>query len=411
MAISDDRSTRPWRFDPRQLLWSLAAGVVDALASLWVRSASLIGGVSIVGLLAVMMTVDWLRPVHGWDMLAYLGVVARDWLGMTSAADIHAFAYDTMRAAVDPDRYALLTQMDAYRERMASDPTAFASMLGMYDVKWLYVALIAVIGPVTGYANAGYAINVGASVILATGLIWWLRAARIPDLGIVVPALLMAAGISSLAMADIPDFLAFSLTVCGALMIDRDRVAGGLALVFLGVLARPDMVAFLGVLMAVSWFWRDRMAARAALAFAAGLAAFVAIDSTSTNPGWWAHLWFSTYHMENSLVGFDPAFSLRVYVTAFAWNLVRSAFENAWLGLYVLTLLAWGVMQGAGVLLSRRRAMLLASLLTAVAAKFVVFPIHDTRFYLALLFPAMLLLVAGVRDHFRSDPKQEIAAA
>jgi hypothetical protein len=398
MSVHEERPVTAPRLDPRDALRALFETVLAMLAGFWARHGALLSALSIPAFLAVVLVIDWLRPVHAWDTIAYLGVVARDWMGMTAPADIHAYAYDTVRKAVDPEQYAILTQIDAYRERMAADPKAFVSMLGMYEVKWLYVALLAALGPVFGAYQAGFAINAGAAVILSAGLIWWLRAARMSNLGVIVPALMMVGGTASIAMADIPDFLAFALTVTGVLMLDRDRVVGGLALLFVSVLLRPDLIAFSGVLMAVAWFWRDRMTSRTALAFAAAFVAYVVISRSGTHPGWWAHAQFSIYRMENTLEGFHPHFSLAIYLTGFAWNLVRSALENTWLGLYALALVGWAVMQGAGVRMVPRRAALVAALLTGVAAKYTVFPIHDTRFYIALLFPAILLLAAGLRD-------------
>jgi hypothetical protein len=401
MTVHESPGVRGMRLDPRDRLRGLFEAVLGLMAAFWRHFGGALSVLSIVGFLAVMLAIDWLRPVHNWDTLAYLGVVARDWMGMVSPAEIHAYAYDTVRNAISPEVYGELTEMDAYRQRMAADPAAFVSMLGMYDVKWLYVALLALLGPVFGAYQAGFAINVGAAVLLSVSLIWWLRATRNLDFGFIAPALMMIAGISGFGMTDIPDFLAFSLTVSGVLLLDRQRTTMGLGLLFLAVLTRPDTIAFAGVLMAAAWFWRDRTTPKIAIAFFVSLAAYMFIKASGTHPGWWTHAWFSTYHMENTLEGFDPDFSLRVYLTGFGWNLVRGALENAWIGIYALTLMAWAVMQGVGLRMARHRTVLIASLMAGIAAKYAVFPIHDTRFYIALLFPAILLLFAGARESFR----------
>lgn len=412
MTVQDEQGQAlSGRFDPRNAMHALLEAVLRMLAALWSRWGALVSALSIVGFLAVVLAIDWLRPEHNWDTLAYLGVVARDWLGMMSAADIHAYAYDTVRNAVEPDQYAILTQIDAYRERMAADPDAFVSMLGMYDVKWLYVALLAWLGPVFGAYQAGYAINVFAAALVSAGLIWWFHSVRMLQYGFIATALMIIMTVTGFAMVDIPDFLGFALLVTGVLALDRGRDIVGLVLLFVSVLVRPDTAAVMGVLMAMAWFWRDSLTPKAAIAFLVSFVAYFAIKQAGTYPGWWVHAWFTAYRMENTLDGFHPDFSLKIYLIGFVWQLVRAALENVWLGMLALALFGWALMQGAGIRLVRRRLVLVSSMLIGIAAKFVVFPVHDTRFYVALLLPAILLLIAGARDGFRELAGRDPATA
>ena len=390
-----DHDRRPG-FDPRAPFRLLVDGMVAGAAFVQARLGSLIGAAAIIGFFAVILVIDWLRPAADWDNLAYLGVVARDWMGLSDPAAIHAFAFDAVRQATTPENWAALTSNDAYRERMASDPQAFVSMLGMYDVKWLYVALLAALFPWLG-TDAGLAINGAAALLLAVSLIGWMQARGILRFGLAVPALLMIAGLPGSAMSDIPDFLALALMTSAVLAFDRDRLGVGTAALVLSVLTRPDALVAAGVLMAVAWYFRDkRLAPRLAIAFVLCLVAYAVIKAGSTHPGWWPHVWFSTYRIQNDMTGFDPDFSLAIYVTAFGWNLVRAAFENAWLGLYVMALGGWAMMHAAGWHLGTRRHGLVAAMLTAIAVKFALFPLHDGRVHDIFLVPALLLLMAEV---------------
>ncbi|MEL6436704.1 MAG: hypothetical protein AAFP99_07900 [Pseudomonadota bacterium] len=395
---------------PRRLVRALVEAVFNVLCRFWHASAPVLALLSILGFLAVMLTIDWLRPIHNWDTIAYLGVVARDWLGMIDPAAIHAYAFDTVRAAVSPEAFEELTQMDEYRIRQFTDPAAFNSMLGMYDVKWAYVALLAGLGPLVGAYEAGFVINVIAATILSASLIWWFAQTRMLHLAFIAPALLMIGNVVGFGTADIPDFLMFSLTIAGVLLIDQRRDTLGLVTLFLAVLVRPDSIAFIGVLMAMAWFYGDRISWKVLAAFAVSLASYLVIKNAGTHPGWWVHAWFTTYRYEMTLEGFDPDFSLRIYLTGFVWNLVRGALENEWLGIIALTGIAWGLMQRAGMRMGTRRTTLITALLVGALAKYVVFPTHDTRFYIALLFPAMLILFAEGRDIFlRSTPPAQKA--
>ncbi|MEO1703277.1 MAG: hypothetical protein AAFR71_14615 [Pseudomonadota bacterium] len=381
-------------FSLRALVRALVAFAFKLICRVWDVVAPIVAALSIVGFLAVMLMIDWLRPIHNWDTLAYLGVVARDWLGMADPQAIHAYAYDTVRAAVSPEAYAELIQMDDYRLRQFNDPAAFNSMLGMYDVKWGYVALLALLGPLVGAYEAGFVINALAATILATSLIWWFTKNELLPLAFVAPALMMISNVVGFGTADIPDFLAFALIVSGVLLLDQKHELAGLLSLCLAVLVRPDTIAFLGVLMAMTWFFADRFFVKTAIAFGVSLLVYLVIKNAGTHPGWWVHVWFSTYRYEHTLEGFDPGFSVIVYVTGFVWNLVRGALENEWLGIIALIAMGWGLMQRSGLLMSTRRTTLMAALLMGAVAKYVVFPIHDTRFYIALLFPAALILFA-----------------
>ena len=379
-------------------LLALARAIVTAIfgftCRVWAVVAPFVAPLSIVAFLALMLIIDWLRPIHNWDTLAYLGVVARDWLGMVDPQAIHAYAYDTVREAVSPEAFGELTQMDAYRLRQFTDPAAFNSMLGMYDVKWGYVALLALLAPVVGAYESGFFINIVAAIILSASLIWWFAKNDLLALAFVAPALMMVSNVVGFGTADIPDFLAFALIVTGVLMLDQKWELAGFCALCLAVLVRPDTIAFLGVLMAIAWFFGARFTLKAAIAFGVSLIIYLTVKNAGTHPGWWVHAWFSTYRYENTLEGFDPDFSITVYATGFVWNLVRGALENEWLGIIALIAMGWGLMQRAGLLMSTRRTTLIAALLVGAAAKYVVFPIHDTRFYIALLFPAALILFA-----------------
>ncbi len=391
-------------FDPRALVQAILAAVLNGLGRFYVRHGALIGALSLLGLVAAVMTIGWLRPVHAWDMIAYLGAVWRD--RFPDAAELHSHVYEAVRQAVTPPEFVTLAEGDTYRLRQSTDPLAFESMIGMYAVKWLYVKLLGLLVPFLGAAKAGYAINIGSAAVFTGVLLWWLRSVGMLNLGPAVVALLLVSGFPALAMAETPDLMTSALMLAAFLLIDRGKVLAGIVALVLGVLTRPDEATAAGVLMAFFWLMRDRLTPMLAAGFAASVAAYVLATHGAGHPGWWPHLWFSTYQIQDTMEFFHPPFSLRVYATAFAWNLVRAAFEDGWLGLYLAGLILWAVLHAGGLRFSDRRTALIGAALTAIAAKFVLFPLHDGRTVFPLLLPALVLLLASARDAARARAEQ-----
>lgn len=378
----------------RGSLLTLAGFILAVAGRFWTRNSVVLGALTLWLFIGAVLAIGWLRPVHTWDMIAYL---ASAWDGRyATPAELHAQVWDAIRQGVDPAHFSALSAGDAYRERQFTDPAALHSMLGMYEVKWLYVQLVALIEPLWGPLRAGFVINVGAAVGFTVVMTWWLRAVGKLFLAPLVVGLLMIAGFPNLAIAETPDLLTLALVLAGFLVLERGKLALGSVFLLLAVLVRPDSAAVCGVLMAVAWLWRDPRSARLVILFVLSVGAYVFVSRQGNHPGWWPHLWFSTYQMQDTMEGFSPAFSIKVYIIAFAWNLVRSVFENTWLGLYILALGGWACAHAAGFRLNNRHVVLVAAAFIAIAAKYVLFPLHDGRTYVPLLLPGILILVNGL---------------
>lgn len=388
----------------RGLIDRAAKGAFDTSAALWARHAHWLGPTLIAGFLACVMLIGWLRPDRNWDMIAYIAAAWQD--SYPNAADLHANVFETLRTSVDPVEFEALTTGDAWRVRQATDPLAFVSMIGMYDVKWLYVELMRFVMPFSGPVRAGLVINTFAAALFGAILVWWLAAKRMLNAAPLVVAVLILLGLPSMAIAKTPDMLTTALVLSGFLLLERDRQIAAMTALVASVLVRPDSAAAVGLVMAAAWYWRDRMAGAAAIGFSIAILAYVFASKSGSHPGWWPHLWFSAYHMQETMQGFMPDFSFRVYLAAFAWNIVRSIFENTWLAAYALLGIGWGILHARGFRLSTRTSMLLAAALAAIAAKFAIFPLHDGRTYLPLLIPAALFLLSmrKEKDDYRAGP-------
>lgn len=368
------------------------AAVLQNLRTLYWRHADLISVLTLLGFVIVTVAITFVRPVYNWDVLAYLGATVKG--SLSSAAEIQAYAYGIVRAAVPPEAFEVLTQSSSYGIRQFTDPDAFVSMIGMYEMKWLYISLMKGLTPFVGAYNSTYVINFAALLILTISTGLWLKATRLSGYAPLVVALFFVLQFSGFHATQQPDFLGNALLIASLLSYERKRNVQGSVLMLLTVLTRPDQIATAGVLMACSWLLRDRATPIFAATFFAGLFGWFLIGQATHGVPYWSHLWFTTYQSQDTLVGFHPEFSPLIYLVAIGFNLYRSLFENTWLAAYALGLAFAGHLYFSVPNTDRRRQVLLLGTLLAIAAKFVVFPLSDGRIYFAQLTVFFLIAFA-----------------
>lgn len=377
------------REKPPQSLDRLTAGAVAWLTGSYARFAAGIGA-ALFGLyiLVVSATVVVL-PDANWDILPYLAVAEEN--VYTDPAALHDFAYNAVRNGVSARDYAALVSGDPYRERMASDPAAFHSMLPMYRVKALYAEAISVLSQVVSPIAAIRVVSVLSTLLFGVLALMWLRMDNALALAPLLAGVLMASGFDDVARVGSPDMLASALLLGGALAFRRKHEGATAVLFFLAFLARPDNLIFLAALTVLlgltrQWSWG------VLAAFVASLAVYSPLSHWAGHPGWWPHLYFSSIAQQLDMDGFHPAFSVVLYAKAFVFSAVRAITLNAWVGIAVLALAGWFATERAGIRFGKRTGVLFAALLLGMAGKFVVFPIHDTRIYFPNLIPPFLLL-------------------
>jgi hypothetical protein len=330
-----------------------------------------------------------IMPYANWDMIPYLAVAEEN--RFPDARQLHDYAYSTIKAGVTAEQYAALTTNDPYRVHMAADPEAFRSMLSMYRIKFLYAETLSALSHVMSPVAAIRAVAVFSALAFGGIVLLWLHAEGALALAPLVGAVMIVAGFSDAARIGTPDLLASVAMLGGTFAYARKREAAAALLLFLAYLIRPDNLAFLGVFAVLllafrQWSWG------AFSAFVAAIATYIPIAHWAGHPGWWPHLYFSSIGQQMTMDNFHPAFSLVLYLKAFANAAVRAVTQETWVGVSILALGAWYVSDRAGFRLGRRAGILFAALVLGTLAKFVVFPIHDTRIYLPALIPPFLLL-------------------
>ena len=109
--------------------------------------------------------------------------------------------------------------------------------------------------------------------------------------------------------------------------------------------------------------------------------------------GWWVHYYFSNVQIQNTLVGFQPDFSLFAWAKGQARGILGALTQFNWLVLLTFIVAAIIAMQRAAIEFSARQsAMLLACTLT-IGGKFLVFPLPDDRIYMAFILAMTLILL------------------
>jgi len=362
-------------------------------ARIWSSQSALFGAILIATFTLVVAAVGIVYPKTNWDIFAYLAS-AYETPGM-SAQVLHDHAYDTVRDAIAPGEFTVLTEDRDYRVRQYADPDAFVTMLGFYKVKWLYIETIRTMSGFVDSLTAIRLISVLSALAVGAISIVWLWSRQALQLAPLALAALMLSGFGELARLGTPDLYSAVFFAGGMLAFLHRREALTGFLLFLAFLVRPDHLAYIGVLMVVAVYMRS-ISWGVVAAFAGAAAVYVPITHAAGHPGWWVQMWFTHVEYVGTLENFHPPFSVAVYLQSVIRALVRSLVENEWLGVLIVGTAIWWQMIQHNVETTRRESVILVATLLAVAAKFAVFPLFDTRFHFAYLLVFCLTLVGAL---------------
>ena len=354
------------------------------------QPAALSGAALLIVYTATVVAVALVFPRADWDMLAYVAL-ALEPLGLDFAAT-HAQTFETVRQATSDGEFLILTEDRPYRIRQYADAEAFASMLGFYRVKLLYIEAVRFLSGWFDPVDALRLVSAASAALLGGITLIWLASQRIVAYAPLAIVMLMLCGFGAVARATTPDLFSAVFLVAGVLLYlgGRDMFAG--VLLFLAVLVRPDHLALVGVLMVISMAIRP-LSWGAVAAFFVGLVVYIFLARAAGHPGWWIQLYFSCVEFVPTLVGFDPPFSLTTYVGALVRGVVRSAVEQRWLPVLLMMVFLMVLMLRWSYEFTRREAVVLTSVLVAIPAKFVLLPLHEDRLFFAYLVILGLVLV------------------
>jgi hypothetical protein len=374
---------------------TLSAPVSGPLSGLQTGSfstrANILGSVLVVLYCSIIAIIALGFPLANWDMIPYTAL-AQATPGQDMAA-IHASAYDTVKLAVSPGDFLQLTEDRKYRIAQYASSDAFATMLPMYQVKWLYIETVRTISGFIGVIQAERVINSVAMVAIGLMISFWLNANRALVFAPIVIAGLALCDIGTVARITTPDMMGGAFVLGAILALQRKQALIASLLLMASVATRPDHVLLAGCL-ALALILANRDWRSAAVLLVPALAAFAFVSHVDGYPGWWAHVYLTQIEYVPTLEGFHPEFSLATYIVAIVKAASRAIAEEGWPILLLMLGLgsAWVMMKIENV--SRRDMAIMIALLVAVAGKFMIFPINEGRFHFSYLVPALLLLVA-----------------
>jgi hypothetical protein len=331
-------------------------------------------------------------PLANWDMIPYTAL-AQTMPGQDIAA-VHQQAYEAVKGAVSPGDFIELTQDRGYRVAQFAKPDAFATMLPMYEVKWLYIEAVKALSGFTDAIKAERMVNAMAMVAIGIMLTLWLNAGRALVLAPLVIAGLAMCDIGTIARITSPDMFAGAFIIGGLFAFHKKQIVVAAAALALATLARPDHVVMAtmlaGMVLVTARDWKSALL----LALPAVAASSFAMN-VDGYPGWWPHIYLTQIEYVPSLEGFAPEFSLANYVLAVVKAGARAIAEEGWPAMLLLagTAIIWMAMKHRFA--ERRELWLASTLLIAVIVKFFIFPANEARFYFAYLVPAMMVMLSA----------------
>ena len=353
--------------------------------------ANMLGSILVVLYCSIIAIIALGFPLSNWDMIPYTAL-AQATPGQDMAA-IHASAYETVKQAVSPGDFLQLTEDRRYRIAQYASSDAFATMLPMYEVKWLYVETVRAVSGFMGVIQAERVINAVAMISIGLMISFWLNANRALVFAPIVIAGLALCDIGTVARITTPDIMAGAFVLASIIALQRKQAVVAALILAAATATRPDHILLAGC-VAIALLYANKDWRSAALIVVPSLAAFAFVSNVDNYPGWWTHIYLTQIEYVPTLEGFHPEFSLATYIVAVVKAASRAIAEEGWPVLLLMLLLGSGWVMHKIENVSRRDMALVIALLVAVICKFMIFPINEGRFHFAYLVPALLLLVA-----------------
>ena len=345
-------------------------------------------GVGFLLFVLAITTVAVFQPGYSFDLVAYFGAT----LSFINPTADPMQAWELLRQAAPDAVYQDLSASNDYRLAQSSDPSAFASNMPLYSAKIGYIYLLHWLSAPLGFVKAAlWSSHVAGLLLGLICLIWMVREKCLQGAPLVAAVLLASNYFDALSYPS-PDIIASMLTLAAIYLWLKQREMPAIALLFIAFLFRPDTLIIVFALLLASLAYGQSVKRIGAL-FVALLASSVGIRNLTDHPGWWVHYYFSTVQIQNTLVGFEPAFSVMAWAKGQARGVFMSLTEFNWPVLLTFIVAATLALKQAGMVFGARRGTLMLACFLAIGGKFVVFPLPDDRIYMVLILAMTLLLI------------------
>ncbi|QPC88112.1 hypothetical protein GA830_16155 [Mesorhizobium sp. NBSH29] len=372
--------------------WAADTRLSKCLAA-WVASRRVLDRLAISLLVATTLLVaaySWLRPDYNWDMLAYVATALED--RVTDPVELHDRTWDEIRkGALEGDLYRLQYGYP-YNRHQWEHPVDFQSQLSMYRVKVAYIELLRVIEPIFGLDRGAMLLSILPAIAFGGLSLFWLwRENALQGAFFLVPMLVMADYLH-MTTAVTPDMLAAVMAVGAIYLLSKERDILACLLLFAAVLVRPDTLILTLALTITAFLYAWRRLPLL-ITFIASFVVCMLIEKQAGHPGWWAHFYFSTVKIQNSMAGFQPDFSLMAFVRGYIRGVTVALLDNHWPVLLVFGAATWGLLVRFGKGQVGRYNALVFAMFIGMLGKFASFPLPDDRFYFVFIAGMSTLLI------------------
>ncbi|WP_319530280.1 hypothetical protein [uncultured Cohaesibacter sp.] len=335
---------------------------------------------------------SFVKPWYNWDMSAYFAATMQHLEPSLSNEELHQRSWSLIEDFAPEREFSELTQLGEYRQHMYADPDDFVSMLPMYEVKKLYLAVGRWLTPIVGMKQAFYLQSALALLGVGLVLLYWMSRGGFLQAAPLVAGALLTVDFFKLGLYVTPDLPAAVFLIWGCERILAKRPWIGMALILISMGYRPDMILFVFAILLSSLVYRHLLAPASA-GFAAAVVLYLFLTHGVQHPGWWTHFYFACVEIQNTLIGFHPDFSLVAYLKGVLRGVAIGLRDHDWWALLAVILFGWVLLAKSKIKLGRQSNQMLLACLLAIIGKFVLFPMPEDRFYLAILVVMVMILV------------------
>lgn len=350
-----------------------------------------------------------------WDMLGY---VASIWSFYYESPELlHAAVYESARAALSTADFAEISGKNEYRRVMAKDPELFYLQIPYYQIRVLFLTLIAGLEKAgMDIFFAGRLISSAAGALGAYVLYLSFRKNISPIFWILFPAVYILAGVLDTAFQYTPDTMAFLVFALVTYAFLQDKSYLGLILVF-SVFVRTDLIVLVAIYCAYAFLFLPGKRVQTVAVFILTAICYLSINSAVGNYGWSAVHYFV---FESDMRATDPREFADYTVTV--GNYFSAIFKHLPtmviyppLWFYLLASLSWLILfldletrfrqqsehestspiEKLLTWLEKDKAIALLAISSVyIVAHFVLFPLLETRFFIGPYMIAALCFLS-----------------
>ena len=340
------------------------------------------------------------KPEYNWDMAAYVAAAIKH--EHADADALHKSTWSMIEERAPAAQTYKLQAGNPYNLHLYQNPRDFHSMLPMYEVKIAYIAAIRYLAKLGGPVDAAVWISVISAFAFGLLCLWWMHSGGFAQGAPLLAAIMLLSGYFYMARIATPDLLFAAFCLGGIYLLLRSQDLAALPLLFAAFLVRPDNIIFLFALCLAAIFFGLRKTG-VFLTFAAALAAYFWITSGNDHPGWWAHFYFSCVEIQNSMINFQPDFSLTAYLKGVVRGISVSLLNNNWPKVLLVLLFGWALLAKSGRAPGLRATAMLVAIILTFAGKFATFPLPDDRTYFVYIVAFAMILLESWKPRLDLD--------